>query len=174
MMIPDDINALIDAYSQPITDENQTKPPSEIQEEDKVDFHVLFLRRAHSPDRPPLDSNPLLTDYEARTLTNAPPGISVDEEEYFGLTCNRLATIVRMANQLQRAAQEWDPLMFCSLNFSSVVEGGISVYKNLLAQRTKNITSNYVLHSEKDYCTVAISGKRSYGGAAPARRKRNR
>ena len=29
-----------------------------------VDFYVLFLRRAHSPDRPPLDSNPLPTDYE--------------------------------------------------------------------------------------------------------------
>ena len=35
---------------------------------------VLFLRRAHSPDRPPLDSNPLPTDYETRELTNAPTG----------------------------------------------------------------------------------------------------
>ena len=25
----------------------------------------------HSPDRPPLDSNPLSTDYEARALANA-------------------------------------------------------------------------------------------------------
>ena len=39
-----------------------------------VDLYVLFLRRAHSPDRPPLDSNPLPTDYETRALTNAPPG----------------------------------------------------------------------------------------------------
>ena len=33
---------------------------------------MLFLRRAHSPDRPPLDSNPRPTDYETRALTNAP------------------------------------------------------------------------------------------------------
>ena len=39
-----------------------------------VDFYVLFLRRAHSPDSHPLDSNPLPTDYEARALTNAPSG----------------------------------------------------------------------------------------------------
>ena len=36
---------------------------------------MLYLRRAHSPDRPPLDSNPLPTDYETRALTNAPPGL---------------------------------------------------------------------------------------------------
>ena len=35
---------------------------------------MLFLRRAHSSDRPPLDSNPLPTDYETRAPTNAPPG----------------------------------------------------------------------------------------------------
>ena len=39
-----------------------------------VDLKVLFLRRAHSPGRPPLDSNPLPTDYETRALTNASPG----------------------------------------------------------------------------------------------------
>ena len=39
-----------------------------------VDFLVLFLRRAHRPDRPPLDSHPLPTDYETRALTNETPG----------------------------------------------------------------------------------------------------
>ena len=39
-----------------------------------VAFYVLFLRRAHSSDYPPLFSNPLPTDYETRALTNAPPG----------------------------------------------------------------------------------------------------
>ena len=34
---------------------------------------MLFLRRVHSPDCPPMDSNPLPTDYETRALTNAPP-----------------------------------------------------------------------------------------------------
>ena len=34
---------------------------------------MLFFRRVHSPDRPPLDSNPLPTDYETRAPTNAPP-----------------------------------------------------------------------------------------------------
>ena len=44
------------------------------EEKEIVDFSVLFLRRARSPDRPPLDSHPLPTDYETRALTNAPPG----------------------------------------------------------------------------------------------------
>ena len=35
---------------------------------------MLFLRRAHSPDHPPQDSNLLPTDYETRALTYAPPG----------------------------------------------------------------------------------------------------
>ena len=35
---------------------------------------MLFLRRAHSPDCPPLDSIPLPTNCETRALTNAPPG----------------------------------------------------------------------------------------------------
>ena len=39
-----------------------------------VDFYVLFLRRVHSPDHPPLESNPLSTDYETRAPTNVPPG----------------------------------------------------------------------------------------------------
>ena len=42
-----------------------------------VDFLVLFIRRAHSPDCPLLDSNPVPTDYETRALTNAPPGTIV-------------------------------------------------------------------------------------------------
>ena len=35
---------------------------------------MLFLRKAHRPDRPPLGSSPLSTDHETRALTNAPPG----------------------------------------------------------------------------------------------------
>ena len=35
---------------------------------------MLFLRRAHSPDSPPLDSSPLPADYKTRALTNAPSG----------------------------------------------------------------------------------------------------
>ena len=42
---------------------------------------MLFLRRAHSPDRPPLDSDPLPMDYETRALTNAPPGTRVQEDK---------------------------------------------------------------------------------------------
>ena len=38
-----------------------------------VDFYVVFLLRAHSPERPPIDSNPLPTVYETIALTNAPP-----------------------------------------------------------------------------------------------------
>lgn len=62
-------------------------------------------------------------------------GTRVDKEEEDGLTLGRLATMVRMATELQRAAQEWDPLMSRSLQFSNIIEGGMSVYKNLLAQK---------------------------------------
>ena len=40
---------------------------------------MLFLRRAHGSDRPPLDYNPLPTDCETRALTIAPPG-TVEKE----------------------------------------------------------------------------------------------
>ena len=39
-----------------------------------VDCKVPFLRRAHSPNRPPLDSNQKPADYEGRAISNAPPG----------------------------------------------------------------------------------------------------
>uniref|UniRef100_A0A667YR71 HTH CENPB-type domain-containing protein n=1 Tax=Myripristis murdjan TaxID=586833 RepID=A0A667YR71_9TELE len=75
-MTPDDINALIDAHSQPLTVEDlaeMTKPPSEDEgeegEEDEEDA-------------------------------------SVDKDGEDGLTLDRLATMMRMANELQRAAQE--------------------------------------------------------------------
>ena len=38
-----------------------------------VDLYVPFLQSARSPNRPPLDTNQLPTDYETRTLTNLPP-----------------------------------------------------------------------------------------------------
>ena len=44
-------------------------------------FYVLFLQRAHSPDRPPLDSNPLPTDDKTRALANAPPGSKLDKRK---------------------------------------------------------------------------------------------
>lgn len=100
-MTPADINAMVDAHSQPPTDDDlaeMRKPPSEYEEEENA---------------------------------------SVDKDEEDGVTLDRLTTMVRMANELQRAAQEWDPLMFRSLQFSNIIEGGMSVYKNLLAQKKK-------------------------------------
>ena len=35
----------------------------------------------------------------------------------------RPATMMRMGTELQRAAQEWDPLMCRSLQFSNIIEG---------------------------------------------------
>lgn len=72
-MTPDDINALIDTQSQPLTDEDlaeMTKLTSEDEgEEDEEDASV-----------------------------------DIDKED--GLTFDRLATMVRMANELQLAAQD--------------------------------------------------------------------
>lgn len=64
-MTPDDINALIDAHTDPLTDEDlaeMTKPPSEDKEEQDT---------------------------------------SVEKDEEVGLTLGHLATMVRMATELQ-------------------------------------------------------------------------
>ncbi|GAA6226202.1 tigger transposable element-derived protein 1-like [Lates japonicus] len=103
-MTPDDINALIDAHTHLLTDEDlaeMTKLPSEDEGEGEEE------------------------------------DTSVDKDEEDGLTLGRLATMVRMVTELQQAAQEWDPLMCRSLQFSNIIEGGMSVYKNLLAQKKK-------------------------------------
>lgn len=102
-MTPDD-NALIDAHSQSLTDEDlaeMTKPPSKDEGEEDEEH------------------------------------VSVDIDKEDGLTLDHLATMVKMANELQRASQEWDPLMLRSLQFSNIIEGGMSVYKNLLDQKKK-------------------------------------
>ncbi|KAE8278051.1 Tigger transposable element-derived protein 1 [Larimichthys crocea] len=137
-MTADEVNDLIDAHAQPLTDKDlaeMTKPPSEDDGEEE----------------------------EEDTL--------VDKEEEEGLTLGRLATMMRMATELQRAAQEWDPLMCRSLQFSNIIEGGMSVYKNLLAQkkRVPTTTHNDVLLSEKDPC-AAFSRKKRYSAAESGRR----
>jgi len=102
-MTHEDVNELIDAHSQPLTDEDltdMTKSASEEEEEEQEE-----------------------------------PGFQ--EEEEVGLTLERLATMVRMAKDLQRVAQEWDPHMLRSLQFANTIEGGMTVYKNLLAQKKK-------------------------------------
>ena len=62
---------------------------------------------------------------------------SVDKDEEDGLTLGRLATMLRLATEFQRAAQEWDPLMSRSLQFCNIIDGGMSVYKDLFAQKKK-------------------------------------
>lgn len=61
----------------------------------------------------------------------------VDKDEEDGITLGRLATMLRKATELQRAAQEWDPLMSRSLQFSNIINGGMSVYENLFSQKKK-------------------------------------
>ena len=52
---------------------------------------MLFLTRAHSHDRPPLDSNPLPTNYETRALTNEPPRTTVQSDDLHPLSCRFIA-----------------------------------------------------------------------------------
>lgn len=66
---------------------------------------------------------------------------SVDKDEEDGVTLDRLTTMVRMANELQRAAQEWDPLMFRSLQFSNIIEGGLFI--RIFSPRRKKSANNY-------------------------------
>ena len=42
---------------------------------------------------------------------------------------NRVAAVVRMANELHLVAQELEPLLFPTLHFSNINERGLSVYK---------------------------------------------
>ena len=85
-----------------------------------------------------------LTDEDLAEMTKPPSEDNREEEEDTLVdkeeekpTLGHLATMMRMATELQRAAQEWDPLMCRSLQFSNIIEGGMSVYKNLLAQKKK-------------------------------------
>ena len=87
-----------------------------------------------------------LTDADLAEMTKLPSedereeeeeDTSVDKDEEDGLTFGRLATMLRMATEIQRAAQEWDPLMSRSLQFSNIIDGVMSVYKDLFAQKKK-------------------------------------
>ena len=87
-----------------------------------------------------------LTDADLAEMTEPPSedereeeeeDTSVDKDEEDGLTLGRLATMLRMATELQRATQERDPLMSRSLQFSNIIDGGMSVYKDSFAQKKK-------------------------------------
>ncbi|XP_061923673.1 tigger transposable element-derived protein 1-like [Entelurus aequoreus] len=106
-MTADDVNELMDAHSQPLSDEDLRELTSASEEEEQ--------------EREEQEEEELGTD----------------EDEEVGLTLNRLAAMVRMAKELQQMAQEWDPHMLRSLQFSNTIEGGMTVYKNLLAQMKK-------------------------------------
>lgn len=86
---------------------------------------------------------------------------SVEEEDEVGLTLDHLATMVRMANELRRVAQEWDPLMFRSLQFSNIIEVACQCIRTF-SPRKKGVPAiphNHVPHSEKDPNNQAFCGK---------------
>ena len=77
-----------------------------------------------------------LTDADLAEMTKPPSEeegeeeeevTSVDKDEEDGLTLGRLTTMLRKVTELLRAAQEWDPLMSRSLQFSNIIDGGMSV-----------------------------------------------
>ena len=61
-----------------------------------------FLQRARSPNRPPLDSNPLPTDYETRTLTNPRPATNrqlfVEEDMLMNYFMDLVVVLVNIAH----------------------------------------------------------------------------
>ena len=100
----EEVNELIDAHSQPLTDEDLTELTKSASEEEEEEGEE-------------------------------------EEKEEVGLTLERLGAMVRAAKELQRLAEEWDPDMLRALHFSNAIDGDMSVYKNLLAQK-KSSTSN--------------------------------
>uniref|UniRef100_A0A183J7L3 Skp1 domain-containing protein n=1 Tax=Soboliphyme baturini TaxID=241478 RepID=A0A183J7L3_9BILA len=95
---PEEVNDLIDAHSQPLTDEDLTEMTRSASEEEEQEE------------------------------------LGVEEEEV-DPTLDCFVTIIRMAKELQRVAQEWDPKILRSLQFSNTIEVGMSVCKNLLVQK---------------------------------------
>ena len=67
---------------------------------------MLFLRRAHSPDRRPLDSNPIPTDHETKALTNTPQGTTSDFLSTFHRPVVRLRQVVLIPNRPTRFCNE--------------------------------------------------------------------
>ena len=69
------------------------------------------------------------------------------EEEYDGLTVERLAELMRTAKELQEKAKSWDPCMARSLQFSNAMDSSMSTYKTLfttMKKRTKPAANNDV------------------------------
>ncbi|XP_061682790.1 heterogeneous nuclear ribonucleoprotein U-like protein 1 isoform X1 [Syngnathoides biaculeatus] len=83
-----------------------------------------------------------LSDEDLIELTNDPSEEEEDkapEEEVDSiLSLERLATMVRVAKQLQRMAEDWDPQMSRALQFQNSIDGAIEVYKNLAEKSTCN------------------------------------
>ena len=99
-MTHEEVNELIDAHSQPLTDEDLTELTKSASEEEEEEGEE-------------------------------------EEKKEVGLTLERLGAMVRAAKELQRLAEEWDPDMLRALHFSNAIDGDMSVYKNLLAQKKK-------------------------------------
>lgn len=60
-----------------------------------------------------------------------------EEKEDVGLTLEHLATVARAAKDLQRMTEELDPNKVHSLQFANALEGVVSPYTMLLAQKKK-------------------------------------
>ena len=85
-----------------------------------------------------------LTDGDLAKMTKPPreaereqeeEDTSVEKDEQDGLTLGRLATMLRMATELQQAAQESNPLVGRLVQFSNIIDSGMSMYKDLFAQK---------------------------------------
>nr|XP_061782207.1 tigger transposable element-derived protein 1-like [Nerophis lumbriciformis] len=124
-----DVNELIDAHSQPLSDEDLKELMTSAREEEEQEQ------------------------------------LGVEEDAEVGLTLDRLAAMVRMAKEVQQMAQEWDPHMLRSLQFSNTIEGGMIVYKNLLAQLKKKqqqLPVTTLITRQKRSITDVIEGHLSH------------
>lgn len=142
----EDFNDLINAHSQPLTDEDLaelTKPTSEEKTEGQEEK---------------------TEGQEEKTEGQEEPSQSEEDE---GLTLERLAELMSKAKDLQETAKSWDPYMVRSLQFSNAIDYAMSTYKTLFTTMKKQRkqlpitmflkkvpkTSNQVMPEEKNDTT---------------------
>ena len=82
---------------------------------------------------------------------------------------NRVAAVVRMANELHLVAQELEPVVFPTLHFSNINERGLSVYKE--SSRPEEKQHRQLPVSMFFTCTNALTGRNKLQ-LSGARRKR--
>lgn len=118
----EDVNELIAAHAQLLTDEDLEELIESASEEEEEEGQQPAEGEEQLVEEKEEQDEQLVVEEE-------------EEEEEVGLTLDHLASAARMAKELQQVIEEWDPDVVRSLQFSNAIDGAMLPYKILLAQR---------------------------------------